>query len=49
MVVLVFQAQGTLNALKDLKYSTARQVISKANVENIDWDILLTVPDCPSN
>ena len=49
MVVLVFQTQGTLNALKGLKYLTARQVISKTNVENIDWDIVLGVLDCTSN
>ena len=49
MVVLVFQTQGTLNALKGLKYSTATQVISKTNVETIDWDIVLGVLDCTSN
>ena len=49
MVALGFQTQGTLNFLKVLKYMTARQVISKTNVENIDWDISLTVLDCTSN
>ena len=42
MVVFVFQTQGTLNALKGLKYLTARQVISKTNVENIDDEIYST-------
>ena len=50
MVALVFQTLGTLNSLKVLKYTTAREVvISETDVENIDWDIVLTVLDCTSN